>query len=83
MNALNRSLEGIIEIGHEFSSVEALWSQFETVLDRPGSASDEDNGGNTTNDANENTQTVVSGDTNHQDGSAGSRMERRDTQPAT
>lgn len=32
INALNRSLEGIIEIGNEFASVEALWSQFETVL---------------------------------------------------
>ena len=32
MNALNRSLEGIIEIGNEFASVEALWSQFETVM---------------------------------------------------
>jgi len=34
INALNRSLEGIIEIGNEFSSVEALWSQFETVMGR-------------------------------------------------
>jgi len=32
VNALNRNLEGIIEIGNEFSSVEALWSQFETVM---------------------------------------------------
>ena len=32
INALNRSLEGIIEIGNEFASVEALWSQFETVM---------------------------------------------------
>ncbi|KAJ9612184.1 Dolichyl-diphosphooligosaccharide-protein glycosyltransferase subunit dad1 [Cladophialophora chaetospira] len=35
INGLNRSLEGIIEIGNEFSSVEALWSQFETVMGRP------------------------------------------------
>lgn len=34
INALNRSLEGIIEIGNEFASVEALWSQFETVMGR-------------------------------------------------
>jgi len=34
VNALNRNLEGIIEIGNEFSSVEALWSQFETVMGR-------------------------------------------------
>ena len=32
MNALNRSLEGIIEIGNEFASAEALWSQFESVM---------------------------------------------------
>lgn len=31
INALNRSLEGIIEIGNEFAQVEALWSQFENV----------------------------------------------------
>jgi len=35
INTLNRNLEGIIEIGNEFSSVEALWSQFETVMGRP------------------------------------------------
>jgi DASH complex subunit DAD1 len=32
INALNRGLEGIIEIGNEFASVEALWSQFEGVM---------------------------------------------------
>ena len=32
INALNRSLEAIIEIGNEFANVEALWSQFETVM---------------------------------------------------
>ncbi|KAK5091784.1 Dolichyl-diphosphooligosaccharide-protein glycosyltransferase subunit dad1 [Exophiala xenobiotica] len=32
INALNRSLEGIIEIGNEFAQVEALWSQFENVM---------------------------------------------------
>ncbi|OQU99647.1 hypothetical protein CLAIMM_05254 [Cladophialophora immunda] len=46
MNALNRSLEGIIEIGNEFSSVEALWSQFETVMGR--SAADENDANNDT-----------------------------------
>ena len=34
INSLNRSLEGIIEIGNEFASVEALWSQFESVMGR-------------------------------------------------
>ncbi|KAF2103124.1 hypothetical protein NA57DRAFT_72107 [Rhizodiscina lignyota] len=32
INKLNRSLEGIIAVGNEFSSVEALWSQFENVM---------------------------------------------------
>jgi len=32
INALNRSLEGITEIGNEFAQVEALWSQFENVM---------------------------------------------------
>ncbi|OJD40691.1 dash complex subunit dad1 [Diplodia corticola] len=34
MNKLNRSLEGIIAVGNEFGSVEALWSQFENVMAR-------------------------------------------------
>ncbi|KAF1990844.1 hypothetical protein K402DRAFT_347938 [Aulographum hederae CBS 113979] len=32
LNKLNRSLEGVIAVGNEFSSVEALWSQFENVM---------------------------------------------------
>ncbi|KAL5088306.1 hypothetical protein Trisim1_006758 [Trichoderma cf. simile WF8] len=32
INKLNRSLEAIIAVGNEFSSVEALWSQFENVM---------------------------------------------------
>lgn len=32
INALNRSLEAIIELGHDFANIEALWSQFETVM---------------------------------------------------
>ncbi|KAH8678300.1 DASH complex subunit Dad1-domain-containing protein [Xylariales sp. PMI_506] len=32
INKLNRSLESIIAVGHDFSSVEALWSQFENVM---------------------------------------------------
>jgi DASH complex subunit DAD1 len=32
INALNRSLEAIIELGSEFANAEALWSQFETVM---------------------------------------------------
>jgi len=32
INKLNRSLEGVIAVGNEFGSVEALWSQFENVM---------------------------------------------------
>ncbi|KFH48673.1 DASH complex subunit-like protein [Hapsidospora chrysogenum ATCC 11550] len=32
INKLNRSLESVIAVGNEFSSVEALWSQFENVM---------------------------------------------------
>ncbi|KAJ5893689.1 hypothetical protein N7495_005380 [Penicillium taxi] len=35
MNRLNRNLESIITVGNEFSSVEALWSQFENFMARP------------------------------------------------
>ncbi|KAK9778125.1 putative DASH complex subunit Dad1-domain-containing protein [Seiridium cardinale] len=32
INKLNRNLEAVIAVGNEFSSVEALWSQFENVM---------------------------------------------------
>ncbi|KZZ98692.1 DASH complex, subunit Dad1 [Moelleriella libera RCEF 2490] len=32
INKLNRSLEEIIKMGNDLSSVEALWSQFENVM---------------------------------------------------
>ncbi|KAF2396604.1 hypothetical protein EJ06DRAFT_499866 [Trichodelitschia bisporula] len=32
LNRLNRSVEAVIAVGNEFSSVEALWSQFESVM---------------------------------------------------
>ncbi|KAJ5636354.1 DASH complex subunit Dad1 [Penicillium longicatenatum] len=35
MNKLNRNLESIITVGNEFSSVEALWSQFENFMGQP------------------------------------------------
>ncbi|KAJ5371023.1 uncharacterized protein N7496_007115 [Penicillium cataractarum] len=35
INRLNRNLESIITVGNEFSSVEALWSQFENFMGRP------------------------------------------------
>ncbi|KAI9834162.1 MAG: hypothetical protein M1826_005273 [Phylliscum demangeonii] len=34
LNKLNRNLEGVISVGNEFSSVEALWSQFENVMSK-------------------------------------------------
>ncbi|KAK4922723.1 Dolichyl-diphosphooligosaccharide-protein glycosyltransferase subunit dad1 [Elasticomyces elasticus] len=34
MNRLNRNLESVIAVGNEFSSVEALWSQFENFMGR-------------------------------------------------
>ncbi|KAK0740750.1 DASH complex subunit Dad1-domain-containing protein, partial [Schizothecium vesticola] len=36
INKLNRSLEAVITVGNEFSSVEALWSQFEGVMAKDG-----------------------------------------------
>ncbi|KAJ2896353.1 putative dash complex subunit dad1 protein [Zalerion maritima] len=32
INKLNRGLEATVAVGNEFSSVEALWSQFESVM---------------------------------------------------
>jgi len=36
LNRLNRGLESVIAVGNEFSSVEALWSQFEGVMGAQG-----------------------------------------------
>jgi DASH complex subunit DAD1 len=42
LNRLNRSLESVIAVGNEFSSVEALWSQVEGVMgDREGGKKEE------------------------------------------
>jgi DASH complex subunit DAD1 len=32
LNALNRSLEEVIQVGNEFAPVESLWSHFESVM---------------------------------------------------
>ncbi|EFX06360.1 dash complex, subunit dad1 [Grosmannia clavigera kw1407] len=40
INKLNRSLEAVITVGNEFSSVEALWSQFEGVMAKEEDATD-------------------------------------------
>ncbi|KAL1969657.1 hypothetical protein VTN77DRAFT_8210 [Rasamsonia byssochlamydoides] len=42
INRLNRNLESIIAVGNEFSSVEALWSQFENFM---GTMQHQDGGG--------------------------------------
>ncbi|KAI1002512.1 hypothetical protein K3495_g5692 [Podosphaera aphanis] len=42
INKLNRTLEGVIAIGHEFSSVEALWSTFENVMSKDTDESEVD-----------------------------------------
>ncbi|EMF09590.1 DASH_Dad1-domain-containing protein [Sphaerulina musiva SO2202] len=39
INKLNRSLEGVIAVGNEFSQVEGLWSQFENVMAKPSTSS--------------------------------------------
>jgi DASH complex subunit DAD1 len=41
INSLNRSLEGIIEIGNEFAAVEGLWSSFETFMGDQGQSQPE------------------------------------------
>ncbi|KAI9901791.1 hypothetical protein N3K66_003608 [Trichothecium roseum] len=52
INKLNRSLEAVITVGNEFSSVEALWSQFENVMGKPeeGQDDDDDNDGSKAGD---------------------------------
>ncbi|MCJ1447065.1 MAG: hypothetical protein MMC23_007574 [Stictis urceolatum] len=44
INKLNRSLEGVIAVGNEFGSVEALWSQFENVMAKDGENGDNKEG---------------------------------------
>ncbi|KAL4736063.1 DASH complex subunit Dad1-domain-containing protein [Aspergillus similis] len=34
INRLSRNLDSVIAVGNEFGSVEALWSQFETIMGR-------------------------------------------------
>ncbi|KAI5310860.1 hypothetical protein KEM55_006510 [Ascosphaera atra] len=41
LNRLNRNLESVITVGNEFSSVEALWSQFENVMGNAGNEGNE------------------------------------------
>ncbi|OAA80200.1 DASH complex, subunit Dad1 [Akanthomyces lecanii RCEF 1005] len=46
INKLNRSLESIIAVGNEFSSVEMLWSQFENVMGKDETAEKQGEGDN-------------------------------------
>ncbi|KAK0670896.1 putative DASH complex subunit DAD1 [Cercophora samala] len=45
INKLNRSLEAVIAVGNEFSSVEALWSTFENVMAKEEEEEDAEGGG--------------------------------------
>ncbi|PNS18435.1 hypothetical protein CAC42_6252 [Sphaceloma murrayae] len=42
INKLNRNLESVIAVGNEFSQVEGLWSQFESVMAKPDEAAKDD-----------------------------------------
>jgi len=57
INKLNRSLEGVIAVGNEFSSVEALWSTFENVMAKDPEAIGKENheGGEGENEAGDTT----------------------------
>ena len=66
MNKLNRNLEGVIAVGNEFSSVEALWSQFENVMGKDAEGepegkdkASEDNGDRQVGEEGEDGDTVV------------------------
>ncbi|KAF4983131.1 hypothetical protein FZEAL_1398 [Fusarium zealandicum] len=48
INKLNRSLEAVVAVGNEFSSVEALWSQFENVMDKEAEGESESKQGEQT-----------------------------------
>ncbi|KAH7197112.1 DASH complex subunit Dad1-domain-containing protein [Fusarium flagelliforme] len=58
INKLNRSLEAVTAVGNEFSSVEALWSQFENVMGK-----DEKAEGETQADQTERPDETMEGDT--------------------
>ncbi|CAG7557263.1 unnamed protein product [Fusarium equiseti] len=59
INKLNRSLEAVTAVGNEFSSVEALWSQFENVMGKDEKAEGETEQANQTEQPDE----TMEGDT--------------------
>ncbi|KAL6910310.1 DASH complex subunit Dad1 domain-containing protein [Trichoderma evansii] len=61
INKLNRSLEAVIAVGNEFSSVEALWSQFENVMGR-----DEDSTNKAADNQGDETQAEEEEETRHE-----------------
>ncbi|KAH7336306.1 DASH complex subunit Dad1-domain-containing protein, partial [Rhexocercosporidium sp. MPI-PUGE-AT-0058] len=60
INKLNRSLEGVIAVGNEFSSVEALWSQFENVMAKDPDAEQEGQGAEDEEDGDRDDETELS-----------------------
>ncbi|KAM0669366.1 hypothetical protein ACQRIT_004418 [Beauveria bassiana] len=74
INKLNRSLESIIAVGNEFSSVETLWSQFENVMgkDEAAAARQSGQGGDE--------QQPVQSQQQQGSGSSGSRGVKREAQ---
>lgn len=81
INKLNRSLEGVIAVGNEFGSVEALWSQFEGVMSAKGgeegnNGKEEEEakeGGGRAADENEDKKGKLEGGEEGQEGSEGSK----------
>ncbi|TID26012.1 gb [Venturia nashicola] len=63
LNRLNRSLESIVAVGNEFSSVEALWSQVEGVMgdrDTPSKKEEEEGKGEGNGEQEEEEETEMS-----------------------
>jgi len=69
INRLNRNLESIIAVGNEFSSVEALWSQFENFMGKSEGEIISANGnltGNNSSNNNNNNHESTTGDEEEQ-----------------
>ncbi|KAM0323003.1 hypothetical protein ACHAQA_009102 [Verticillium albo-atrum] len=73
VNKLNRSLEAVTAVGNEFSSVEALWSQFENVMAKE--SAENNNSSNNTN--NNKPEGEGSGDENYQKDEEGEQQQQQ------
>ncbi|KKA29734.1 hypothetical protein TD95_003891 [Thielaviopsis punctulata] len=62
LNNLNRSLEAVIAVGNEFSSVEGLWSQFENVMGKDDEESKPEEAGPDHDDADAHARVEADGD---------------------